>query len=200
MKELNVGVLALQGDVKEHYWALEQASKKFDQKINILLVKQKDDLKNLDGLIIPGGESTTISNLLLEFDMFYKIKKIPNLFGTCAGLILLSKKVEGLEKGQKTLGLMDIKVKRNAYGSQVDSFYAKLEGKILDEKEVAFIRAPIIKDIYKNVNVLSKIKNTSNIVIVEQKTKTNYLLGSSCHPELDYFELEEYFLKKILNK
>ncbi|MEM4197120.1 MAG: pyridoxal 5'-phosphate synthase glutaminase subunit PdxT, partial [Candidatus Anstonellaceae archaeon] len=153
---------------------------------------------DLDGLIIPGGESTTIYKLIKENNMEREIKTIKNFLVTCAGLILIAKRVEGLEKWQKTLNLLDIELKRNAYGSQIDSFYAELEGKILNGKRVAFIRAPKIKKIGKKIEVIAKIKNSNEIAILEQSSSESIIIGATCHPELDYDDLELYFLKKIL--
>ncbi|MFN3910049.1 MAG: pyridoxal 5'-phosphate synthase glutaminase subunit PdxT [Candidatus Anstonellaceae archaeon] len=194
---MKIGILALQGDFFEHAQALEQAAKKLKIKIEIIFVRNENDLDALDGLIIPGGESTTLSTLIEEFGLEKKIKKIRNFLVTCAGLIILAKDVEGLEKNQSTLSLMDIKIKRNAYGSQIDSFYAELKGDILENKKVAFIRAPKIERIGKNVKVLARIKKNNEIAIIEQKTEKYFMIGATCHPELDWDELELYFLKKI---
>ncbi|MCX8163196.1 MAG: pyridoxal 5'-phosphate synthase glutaminase subunit PdxT [Candidatus Micrarchaeota archaeon] len=193
-----VGVLALQGNFAEHLEALKSAAKKLEKiKLEIKLVRTKQELKELDALVIPGGESTTIYRLIKENELEQEIKKIKNFLVTCAGLIVLAKKVEGLERWQKTLKLLDIEVKRNAYGTQLDSFYAKIEGEVLNNKEVAFIRAPKIIKIGPEVKVLARIKNTSEIAIVEQKTKNGIIIGATCHPELDSDELAFYFLKKI---
>ncbi|MEM4209148.1 MAG: pyridoxal 5'-phosphate synthase glutaminase subunit PdxT, partial [Candidatus Anstonellaceae archaeon] len=190
---------AVQGDVSEHYRAMQSAKEKLAKnEIEINLIRKKEELKDLEGLIIPGGESTTIYKLIKENNMEREIKTIKNFLVTCAGLILIAKRVEGLEKWQKTLNLLDIELKRNAYGSQIDSFYAELEGKILNGKRVAFIRAPKIKKIGKKIEVIAKIKNSNEIAILEQSSSESIIIGATCHPELDYDDLELYFLKKIL--
>ncbi|MEM3361956.1 MAG: pyridoxal 5'-phosphate synthase glutaminase subunit PdxT [Candidatus Anstonellaceae archaeon] len=196
---MKIGILAVQGDVSEHYRAMQSAKEKLAKnEIEINLIRKKEELKDLEGLIIPGGESTTIYKLIKENNMEREIKTIKNFLVTCAGLILIAKRVEGLEKWQKTLNLLDIELKRNAYGSQIDSFYAELEGKILNGKRVAFIRAPKIKKIGKKIEVIAKIKNSNEIAILEQSSSDSIIIGATCHPELDYDDLELYFLKKIL--
>ncbi|MEM4235991.1 MAG: pyridoxal 5'-phosphate synthase glutaminase subunit PdxT [Candidatus Anstonellaceae archaeon] len=196
---MKIGILAVQGDVSEHYRAMQSAKEKLAKnEIEINLIRKKEELKDLEGLIIPGGESTTIYKLIKENNMEREIKTIKNFLVTCAGLILIAKRVEGLEKWQKTLNLLDIELKRNAYGSQIDSFYAELEGKILNGKRVAFIRAPKIKKIGKKIEVIAKIKNSNEIAILEQSSSESIIIGATCHPELDYDDLELYFLKKIL--
>jgi len=199
---MKIGILALQGNVIEHKSALADAAKKIgiEKEIELVLIRREKDLCELSTIILPGGESTTISLLLEKFSMLEKIKKIPFIFGTCAGLILMSKEVEGLEKGQKTLELMDISICRNAYGSQTESFFGELTGEILNSQKVMFIRAPKIKTIGKGVKILAKTKIENEIAIIEQKVNGQYLLGATCHPEMTTSELSEYFLKKVLEK
>lgn len=194
MNLLNIGVLAFHGDVVEHIKALEQAAKKLNLKINISLIRTKESLKNLDGLIIPGGESTTLQKLCQREEMFEDIKKIRNIFGTCAGAILLAREVFYKTNDQKTLELMDIEIDRNAYGNQTDSF-EKVIKTSLGQINAVFIRAPKIKSIGKNVNVLAKLK--TEILACEQRIKNNYYLASCFHPELTSTIFHEYFLIQI---
>ena len=122
LKALNIGVLAFHGDVSEHMRATQEAARRLKLKVLVKEVRTKDEALHLDALIIPGGESTTLQKLCEREGMFPVLKKIPAIMGTCAGAILLAKKVLGGAKGQKTLALMDIAVTRNAYGRQVESF------------------------------------------------------------------------------
>ncbi|MEK7480462.1 MAG: pyridoxal 5'-phosphate synthase glutaminase subunit PdxT, partial [Patescibacteria group bacterium] len=115
-KEIRIGVLAYQGDVEEHLDATRAAAKKIQRDIEVVSVRTKEDIAGLRGLIIPGGESTTLYKLCRREGIFEDIKKIPNIFGTCAGAIMLSKSVGNKMAGQETLGLMDIEVERNSYG------------------------------------------------------------------------------------
>lgn len=193
---LRIGILALQGDVQEHHKAVLKAVENLSIDAQVLLIRTSEELDGLDALVMPGGESTTLSLLLEKEKMFEKIDKIPFLFGTCAGLIMLSKDVEGLVEGQKTLGLLDVTVSRNAYGRQVDSFSSSLDSSILDDEEVMFIRAPKIKRVGEKVEILARYKNEP--VIVEQREEDQYLLGATCHPEMCTTRVHEYFLRKVL--
>jgi 5'-phosphate synthase pdxT subunit len=184
---LRIGVLALQGDVREHISTLSQLE------CEPVEVRKASDLSNLDGLIIPGGESTTISKLL---DIFYIrnsilefIKSGKAVFGTCAGMITLANEVLDSAAGQKSLGVMDISVRRNAFGSQLDSFEDQIDfdgAKI----NVAFIRAPIVEKVGKGVQVLASLQD-GRVVAVRQDN----LLATSFHPEItgETF-VHQYFL------
>lgn len=185
-----IGVLALQGDVIEHI-----------NHINILNhipvgVKTKEDLELIDALILPGGESTTIGRLLRITGLGPIIKeKIQNglpVWGTCAGMILLAKDIEDEEVTH--LGVMNIKVKRNAYGTQLNSFtVSQVEEKISTKPiNMPFIRAPYITDITKEVEPLIYVDG--NLVAARQKN----ILVTSFHPELtDNTIMLEYFLNKF---
>lgn len=185
---MNVGVLAFQGGVEEHLNAI----KKIEH--NGIEVKKEDDLNKIDALILPGGESTTIGRLLnvtgLINPLKEKIKAGLPTWGTCAGMILLAKEIEN--DNRRHLGLMDIKVRRNAFGTQIDSFTSK---KIIPdvsqtEIELVFIRAPFITDVKDNVKVLCTVDN--NIVAARQDN----MLATSFHPELtNNLTFLEYFLK-----
>ena len=131
--------------------------------------------------------------------MFDTLKKIPNIFGTCAGLILMAKKVQGAVNQQIGLELMDIEVDRNAYGTQYDSFESKLNSEILDDETIMFIRAPKINKIDKNkVKILATLPETNEPVLIEQRTDKHFLLGATCHPEFNTTKIHEYFLKLII--
>jgi len=185
-----VGILALQGDFAEHKKILDKL------KVKNILVKTKQDLGKVNALIIPGGESTTIGKLLKETGLGKKIilkaRKGLAVFGTCAGAILLAKKVIG--KKEFSLNLFDTVIERNAFGRQNQSFEEKIKtsfGLI----EVSFIRAPKIKSIGKKAEIIGKLKK--EIVIAKQ----GKILISTCHPEISSdTKLHEFFLKMIKNQ
>jgi len=191
-------VLALQGGVAEHFKAIKEAAAKAKINISPRLAHDAIGLDGLDALLMPGGESTTLSKLLDEGNMLEKIKKIPNLFGTCAGLILMAKEVEGGMEGQKGLGLLDAKVSRNAYGAQVSSFEAKINAPLFGKINAVFIRAPKILSTGPGVDVLASYDGSA--VIVEQKTGGQYLLGCTFHPELTTTKVHGYFLRQVARK
>jgi 5'-phosphate synthase pdxT subunit len=184
---LRIGVLALQGDVREHISTLSQLE------CEPVEVRRTSDLDGLDGLILPGGESTTISKLLDIFDMRNPmldfIKSGKAVFGTCAGMITLASEVLDSAAGQKSLGVMDISVRRNAFGSQLDSFedLVDFDGTKIN---VAFIRAPIVEKVGKGVQVLASLAD-GRVVAVRQEN----LLATSFHPEItgETF-VHQYFL------
>ena len=155
-----IGVLALQGDVREHIFAIETCGAFATE------VKRPGDLENLDGLIIPGGESTTIAKLLRIFELFEPLQKaltngLP-VYGSCAGMILLANKIIDGTSDQETLEVIDITVKRNAFGRQVDSFEQELLIPEIDSKpfNAIFIRAPWIEQIGADVKSLAEIKSS----------------------------------------
>jgi 5'-phosphate synthase pdxT subunit len=188
---MKIGVLALQGAFIEHTHVLDMLGVEATQ------VRKPDELKGLDGLIIPGGESTTMLNLANNYGLIEPLRKLGldgfPMMGTCAGMILLAKTVTNSDI--KTLGLMDIKVRRNAFGRQPDSFETDLDIKVLGDKPFhsVFIRAPLIEEASSNVEILSKLDN-GTIVAVRQDN----MLGISFHPELtDDSRMHEYFLKIV---
>ncbi len=191
---VRVGVLALQGAFIEHFEVL----KKFDF-VEPYLVKRKDDLDKIEGLIIPGGESTTIGKLLERYEMREIIKeKIKSgfpVFGTCAGLILLSKKIEQ-DYEQPLIGVLDVVIKRNAFGSQRESMEIDLKIKGLDSPfKAVFIRAPVIKEVGNGVDVLASLEEGSVFV------KEGNILGTSFHPELtDDIRIHKMFIDIILKR
>jgi 5'-phosphate synthase pdxT subunit len=191
-----IGILALQGGVIEHLRATESAAKALGIKCKIILVRSKKDLPGLDGIIIPGGESTVLQKLCEHEDIFDELKKIPAIFGTCAGTIMLAKKINNTEAGQTTLKLMDIEVDRNGYGRQNESFENDIKTE-LGTINAIFIRAPRINSIGEGVKVLAK-NNKGEVLSCEQSTGKTYYLATCFHPELSTTKFHEYFLKKII--
>jgi 5'-phosphate synthase pdxT subunit len=183
-----IGILAVQGAFIEHRYMLEQLG------VPSFEIRQKRDLlKPMNGIILPGGESTTMGKLLRDLDMLDLLREkiaqgLPTL-GTCAGLILLSQKIVG--ENHHHLGLMDIEVERNAYGRQLSSFYTH---DLFDQKTIpmTFIRAPYIKQAGKGVKVLSIV--SGRIVAAREKN----ILVTAFHPELNAdLTVHDYFLKMI---
>jgi len=173
--DMKIGVLALQGAVAEHIRSLEGAGAQG------IAVKHTAQLDELDGLILPGGESTTIGKLMRKYGFIEAVRDFAGrgkpIFGTCAGLILLAARLEGGEEPH--LALMDMTVARNAFGRQRESFETELDVKGLDSPlRAVFIRAPLIKEVGPQVEVLATYKG--EIVAARQGN----LLASSFHPEL----------------
>ncbi|MDP9239275.1 MAG: pyridoxal 5'-phosphate synthase glutaminase subunit PdxT [Actinomycetota bacterium] len=178
-----VGVLALQGDVREHVFALGEAGAR------ALPVRRPDELAGIDGLILPGGESTTMIKLATVFDLLEPLRKAISVglpaYGVCAGMILLADRLLDAPPGQETLGGIDMAVRRNAFGRQVDSFEEDLQIPVLGEEPVraVFIRAPWVESVGDGVDVLATAQGTGHagrIVAVRQE----HLLATSFHPEL----------------
>jgi pyridoxal 5'-phosphate synthase pdxT subunit len=187
-----IGVLALQGDFEAHQKALARAG------ADAVQVRTREELSAVDGLVIPGGESTTMLKLLHLEDLFEPLREFGRakpVFGTCAGAILLAKDVRN--PAQESLNLVDIGVERNAYGRQLDSRVVTLEPedpKRLDGKELeaVFIRAPIIRRVGDAVNVLARYKGDP--VLVEQGRH----MVSTFHPELtDDPRVHKLFVRKV---
>ena len=188
-----IGILALQGGVSEHINATKKAAKNLNIECEIIEVRTKEQLAGLNALIIPGGESTVLQKLCERAGIFEEIKKIKNIFGTCAGTIMLAKKIYNKEEGQRTLELMDIEVDRNAYGRQLDSFEKDVETK-LGNMHAIFIRAPKITKISEKTEILVNDKN--EIIACEQRDNGNYYLATTFHPELTTTQFHEYFLRQ----
>lgn len=186
--------MAFHGDVIEHINALSQSAKKLKTQILIIQVRTKKDLEGLSGLIIPGGESTTLYKLCQREEMFEVMKKIPAIFGTCAGAIMLAKKVLHKSKDQETLELMDIEIDRNAYGRQTDSFEEELETG-LGRINAVYVRAPKILRIGENVKVLAQ--KDHEVLACEERIGKKYYLAACFHPELTTTLFHEYFLKQL---
>jgi 5'-phosphate synthase pdxT subunit len=188
-----VGVLALQGDVAEHEAMLAASG------ANPSLVKRAEQLDHLDGLIIPGGESTTIGKLLRRFDLLeplqQRVKAGFPVFGTCAGMILLAGQIEDAGTDQPAIGGMDITVRRNAFGRQRESFETDLAVPALGDAPLhaVFIRAPLIQRLGDGVEVLATLED-GRVVAAQQDN----LLVASFHPELtDDARLHRYFVDLV---
>jgi pyridoxal 5'-phosphate synthase pdxT subunit len=177
-----IGVFALQGDVREHVRALAAIG------VTALPVRRTSELDACDGLVIPGGESTTMGKLARTFDLFepirQRIKAGMPTFGTCAGMIMLADRIEGGTRDQETLGGLDITVRRNAFGRQVDLFEDDLDFTGLHEPvHAVFIRAPWVEAAGDSVEVLARVGHgpaAGRIVAVRQGS----LMATSFHPEV----------------
>lgn len=190
---MKIGVLALQGAVQEHMESLSHCN------VEAITVRTREELESVDGLIIPGGESTTVGKLLERFDLMNLLRERAQkgmpVWGTCTGMILLAKDIVGSE--QARIGLMDITVLRNAFGRQVDSFETTLsvEGIEGDPVHAVFIRGPLVQSVKPNVQVLAKFED--KIVMVRQGN----LLASSFHPELtEDTRVHQYFADMVAGK
>lgn len=186
-----VGLLALQGAFREHRLMLESLGAQTRE------LRQKKDIAGIDALIIPGGESTTIGKLLVDLEMLEPLRGLLNeglpAFGTCAGLITLSNKIEGSD--QPRLGGIDMTVRRNAFGRQVDSFEAMLPIAELGRQHFpgVFIRAPLITVTGPDARILATVEQNGQLFPVA--VRQNNLLAASFHPELtDDTRLHQYFL------
>jgi len=191
---MKIGVLASQGAFAEHITALSKLD------VDAVQVRLPGELKGLDGLIIPGGESTTISLLLSGYNLVSAITGLAHeglpMFGTCAGMIMMAKNIIG--NTAHALGLMDITVKRNAFGRQVDSFETELAIPALGKSpfHAVFIRAPLIESCDKSVEILAKLEKGGIVAVRQQK-----MLATAFHPELtDDLRLHKYFLNIIKGK
>jgi 5'-phosphate synthase pdxT subunit len=177
-----IGVLAVQGDVREHVHTLAALG------VEAVTVRRTSELEACDGLVVPGGESTTMAKLARTFDLFHplqqRIKEGMPVFGTCAGMIMLADRVRDGVEGQETLGGLDITVRRNAVGRQVDSFEGELDFAGLEEPvHAVFIRAPWVEEVGPDVEVLARVEEgdaTGRIVAVRQGP----LMATSFHPEV----------------
>jgi len=190
-KKMRIGVLALQGAFIEHSHVIERLG------AEAVAVRLRGQLHGLDGLIVPGGESTTMSRLMVEYQLLQPLKDLANeglpILGTCAGMILMARSVPDFTL--QTLGLMDIAVRRNAFGSQVDSFEADLEMPVLGKPafHAVFIRAPIIEAADSTVEVLARLPDGAAVAARQGK-----LLAVAFHPELTSdLRLHRYFLDMV---
>jgi len=177
-----IGVLALQGDVREHVAMLRELG------ADARPVRRPEELAEIDGIVIPGGESTTMAKLARIFDLLEPLQQAAKeglpMFGTCAGMIMLADRIEGGVDDQETSGGVDVVVRRNAFGRQVDSFEADLEFAALDAPyHAVFIRAPWVERVGREVEVLSTVSSgpaAGRIVAVRH----DRLLATSFHPEM----------------
>lgn len=191
---MRIGVLASQGAFVEHIAALRQL------KVEALPVRLAPQLNGLDGLVIPGGESTAITKLMLGSNLTDEVKSLAGkgfpIFGTCAGMIVLS--TPNSDRDVEPLGLMDIIVKRNAFGRQIDSFETELSIPVLGKKPfpAVFIRAPLIERANSNVEILARLAD-GTIVAARQGN----MLVSAFHPELtDDLRFHRYFLEIVTGR
>ncbi len=200
---LKVGVLSIQGDIEENIISCKAALAESGVTGEVVKVKDYDEILEVDGLIIPGGESTVISTMMSLNQSNWKLlnqrigEGLPVL-ATCAGMILLANRVQGKTTGetkQKLLKNLDITVERNAFGRQHESFETDLNIPMIGEKpfKAVFIRGPIVKETGKDVQIIAKYNN--KIVAVQQ----NNIVGTSFHPELtEDNRIHAYFIKSIL--
>ena len=188
---MQIGVLAVQGAFIEHIHMLEKLG------VSCVELRQRGDLSGIDGLVLPGGESTVQGKLLKELDMFGPLQEmikdgLPTL-ATCAGLILLAGQLENDDT--QHLATLPVTVRRNAYGRQLGSFTTVANAGDIKDFPMVFIRAPFITSAGDNVDILSRVDG--NIVAVEYKNQ----IGLSFHPEMsDDTRIHEYFIKKIREK
>jgi len=195
---MKIGIVGLQGAVSEHLEAVGRVMQRMGAEGEAIWVGRPEQLEGLDGIIIPGGESTTIGKLMLRAKLFDGIKQLAALgkpiLGTCAGLIVLAKRGDEqvVRTKQPLLGLMDISVVRNAFGRQRESFEVDLKISVLGEEpfRAVFIRAPAVSEVWSDVQVLAEFRG--KIVAVQE----GKLLAVAFHPELTPdTRLHEYFLR-----
>ena len=190
---MNIGIVGYQGDVAEHVELIERMNDEYKREVSVLLVRSVKALSLVSGLIIPGGESTTIYRLIKEFGLFDAMKTrisegLP-VMGTCAGLILISREIPG--ERVRTLNVLDVNVKRNAYGRQGDSFVDEIDIEGIGSFNAVFIRAPIIER-WGNVSVLAKHGGSPVMV------RDGNILGLTFHPELtEDSRVHELFMDMI---
>ena len=189
---MKVGVLALQGDVREHISSLLACD------VEAIAVRRAKEIESIDALVLPGGESTTIAQLAEVFGIFDLIKNKINIgmpvYGSCAGMILLADQILDAKVGQKTFGGLDITVRRNAFGRQVDSFESDIAFSDGSDQAIraVFIRAPWVEKIGATVEVLASVD--SHPVAVRSKTA----LATSFHPELTGDNrIHRYFIEQV---
>jgi 5'-phosphate synthase pdxT subunit len=189
---MKVGVLALQGDVREHIQSLHNCG------VDAVAVRRESEIQAVDALVLPGGESTTIAQLSEVFGVYQLIKdRIANgmpVYGSCAGMILLAEEILDAKVGQKSFGGLDITVRRNAFGRQVDSFESDIEfaDGSSDLIRAVFIRAPWVEKVSDSVQVLASVE--SHPVAVRSRTA----LATSFHPELTGDNrIHRYFIEQV---
>jgi len=195
---MRIAVVGVQGDVEEHVIATKRAMKKLNIEGEVIPTRKHGVVSKSDAVIIPGGESTTISKLIFSDSIASEILELVNsgnpVLGTCAGMVLLSKHGDKQVERTKTklLGVMDTWVKRNAFGRQRQSFQVKLNVKPIGDVEAVFIRAPVVTKIGEKVQIMATLGEY--IVAVKQDN----VLALSFHPELtDDTRIHEYFLSLV---
>jgi 5'-phosphate synthase pdxT subunit len=194
-----IGVLALQGDVREHRFALEAAG------AEVVEVKTVTALSTVHGLVIPGGESTTMSKLAVAFELMEPLRDAIRAglpaYGSCAGMIMLADRIVDPRSDQETIGGLDVLVRRNAFGRQVDSFEADLHAPLIAGEapmRAVFIRAPWVEAVGESVQVLARVEGgprTGTIVAVQQGN----VMATSFHPEITAdHRVHEYFVRLVM--
>ncbi len=190
MSSMNIGVLAMQGAFQEHCKALEKLG------VQAIEIRHPEQLDTVSGLIIPGGESTTIGKLMNEWGIIDKIKARAAagmaIYGTCAGMILLAKKI--IDSDQPRLGLMDVTVKRNGFGRQRESFEVELNVPDISQEPIkaVFIRAPYIESVGPNVEIMAQIDDK---ILIAREGK---FFVTAFHPELtNDLRIHKYFLSIV---
>lgn len=198
-KKLRIGVLGLQGDFEAHMKALKRAAETLEIEVEGVIVKLPQHLNDLDGIILPGGESTTIGKLMMLYGLAEPLQQMISqgvpVWGTCAGLILLARETDNALAGQPLLASMDIRVCRNAFGSQRESFETDLSVPELGEApfHAFFIRGPSVAEVGPEVKVLATLDD-GTIVAVRQGS----LLGTAFHPEVAGDpRFHDYFLRLV---
>lgn len=189
---MKIGVLSLQGDVREHARSLSDCG------VHSSLIRRPSELEAVDALVIPGGESTTISKLARIFDIFEPIQErisagMP-VYGSCAGMILLADRVEDAIVGQESFGGLDVTVRRNAFGRQVDSFETDLTFKGITQPPIraVFIRAPWVESVGPSVEVLAEVDGHPVAV------RSDHLFATSFHPELTGDNrIHKFFIEEV---
>ncbi len=191
-----VGVLALQGDFREHLFALGECG------VDAIAVRKAAEISAIDALVLPGGESTTIAKLARTFGLFEgivdRIRGGMPTYGSCAGMILLADRVEGASIGQETFGGVDITVRRNAFGRQIDSFEADLNmmGITAPPVRAIFIRAPWVEELGVDVEVLASVEINGELHPVA--VRQGNLLATSFHPEITGDNrVHRYFIESV---
>lgn len=199
VKKISIGVIGIQGAVSEHVASMEKALRETNTPGEVFVIKNKQEINDIDALVFPGGESTTISRILYRSELHDAISKrikennLP-VMGTCAGCVILASEMADNTQDVKLLSAMDMHVKRNAFGRQRESFEKNIDIKGFSEPyNAVFIRAPVIEKVWGNCEILAEVDK--KIVIARQGN----LLALSFHPELtDDLRVHKYFLDMIL--
>ncbi|CAB4334541.1 unannotated protein [freshwater metagenome] len=194
-----IGVLAIQGDVREHAHCLTQLD------VDVRLVKTAEQLKGIAGLVIPGGESTTMSILAVKNNLFEPLRELRNqipMYGSCAGLIMLAGTITDGRPDQETIGGLDITAKRNAFGRQVDSFEIDLHISAIGAPDyhAVFIRAPLVEAASSAVEVLAAIPADKSLTGTDQvvAVRQDNLMATSFHPEITPdLRIHKYFVDMV---
>jgi len=198
VNKLSIGVIGIQGAISEHIYSMRNTLKNNNISGNVFIINNKKDIDNIDALLLPGGESTTIIKIMNKSGIYNHILKRINkddlpIMGTCAGCILLSSKIKDNSENIKPLSAMEMQIKRNAFGRQKESFETNIKIKGFSKPyNAVFIRAPIIEKVWGKCKILSKIDK--KIIMVRQ----NNFLATVFHPELtEDTSIHKYFLDMI---